>query len=235
MKPLTSFLFAAISTAVSAQCPAEGAVRYQQRTYPVVAIGGQCWFAENLSAAAFSNGDALPVVDDADLWNAGWPANSPAVVRAGRPRRAPEGSTEHGWYYNGHVVVDERGICPAEWHVPTHEDWMTLEIALGCGESEAAKFGFRGGTQGAQLRAHLPEFENWTGSNAFGWNALPSGFRTSDGQDFNFGDSAYFWSSTRRSERSLYIRGLTGHRTDVYSSEKDLAEGCSIRCLRNAP
>ena len=235
MKHIAPWVFMAWSATASAQCPAEGTVRYQEHTYPVVAIGGQCWFAENLSAAAFSNGDALLVMDDPDLWNVGWPANSPAVVRAGRPRRAPEGSTGHGWYYNGHVVVDERGICPVGWHVPTHEDWMRLEIALGCGEAEAASFGYRGGTQGAQLRVKLPEAENWTGSNPFGWSALPSGFRTANGEDFNFWDSAFFWSSTRRSARSLYIRGLTGGRDDVYSSEMDLAEGCSIRCLRDAP
>ena len=191
----------------------------------------QCWFAQNLAATAFSNGDELPIVDGSGMWDAGWPAQSEKVVRAGTPRRNADNVSSHGMYYNGHVVLDARGICPTGWHVPTHEDWMQLEIALGCGAEIARTFGFRGANQGLQLRKSAPEFEEWNGTDPMGWGALPSGFRTEAGEDMNFGDSSYYWSSSPRSSRSLYIRGLTYHRNDMYSSEKDLAEGCSIRCL----
>lgn len=217
---------------LGAQCPIEGTVRYDLHTYAVTAVGGQCWFAQNLRATHFSNGDPIPVVDGAGMWNAGWPAHSPSVVRAGTPRRKPEHLERYGLYYNGHVAIDARGVCPVGWRVPTHEDWIRLEMALGCGEEVARGFGFRGGTQGTQLRKTDPELEQWVGVDAFGWAALPGGFRSANGEDFNLGDSSYYWSSTPRSARSLYVRGLTGHREDMYSSEKDLAEGCSIRCVK---
>ena len=216
---------------VMAQCQGDHELHYDGMNYPLVSIGTQCWFAQNLSATHFSNGDLIPVVDDPALWNAGASANASAVVRAGRPLRTEENVARYGLYYSGHVAIDSRGVCPAGWHVPTHEDWIQLEIALGCGEEVARKFGFRGGMQGDRLRVTQPELEDWVGSNSFGWSALAAGFRTGGGSDSNFGDSAYFWSSTKRSASSLYIRGLTSHRQDMYSSEQELTNGCSIRCL----
>lgn len=228
--PLAAILLPCWATA---QCPAAGSVRFDGYDYRVTSVGGQCWFAENLRTTHFANGDAIPVVDDPDLWDAGWPANGPAVVRAGTPRRREDLRARYGLYYNGHVAVDARGVCPTGWHVPSHEEWITLEVALGCGEEVARGFGFRGGNQGLLLRITDPELEQWVGLDAFGWGALPGGFRTADGEDFNLGDSNYFWSSTSRSAKSLYVRGMTGHRDDLYSSEMDLAQGCSIRCLRD--
>lgn len=213
-----------------AQCPASGRVTYQGRSYALVQVAGQCWFAENLAATAFSNGDAVPLVDDPDQWNPGGPV---ASARAGTPKRDSTLVPVHGLYYNGYAALDERGICPEGWRVPSHADWVRLETALGCGESAAETFGFRGGIHGDLLKRSLPGFDEWTGSDHLGWGAVPAGFRTADGGDFNFGDSGFFWSSTLRSPRSLYIRGLNCFHSDVYSSEMDLAEGCSIRCLRS--
>lgn len=47
------------ASAVPNPCAAEGSVRYQGEEYAVVAIGEQCWFAENLRATRYANGEPL--------------------------------------------------------------------------------------------------------------------------------------------------------------------------------
>ena len=42
----------------------------------------------------------------------------------------------YGRLYNGYTAADERRLCPNAWSVPTDEDWMELEMALGMSESE---------------------------------------------------------------------------------------------------
>ena len=49
-------------------CQGESTLTYQDYTYDLVAIGDQCWFAENLRNEHYANGDAIP----GDLSDGDW-------------------------------------------------------------------------------------------------------------------------------------------------------------------
>ena len=75
-------------------------------------IGEQCWFAENLRAENYRNGDAIPYGLDADAW-----ATTMEGARAIFDND-PSWLGSYGLLYNLYAVIDVRGICPAGWHVP---------------------------------------------------------------------------------------------------------------------
>ena len=50
------------------ECGGVSTVTYDGYTYDLVAIGDQCWFAENLRNEHYANGDAIP----GDLSNSEW-------------------------------------------------------------------------------------------------------------------------------------------------------------------
>ena len=49
-----------LATASSDACSNLATVTYDGYTYDLVAIGDQCWFAENLRNEHYANGDAIP-------------------------------------------------------------------------------------------------------------------------------------------------------------------------------
>ena len=94
--------------------------------------GGQCWFAENLVAVEYANGEEIPSTLTDSQWNH---ANQGATTIYGEdagcndyahdidscdPQVALE---EYGRLYNWYAVDDERGLCPAGWHVPSESEW----------------------------------------------------------------------------------------------------------------
>ena len=145
---------------------------YQGYDYETVQIGEQCWFAENLQAGTFRNGQDIPLHEASEDWVTEAPA-----------RCAPDSSlnlvAQHGWLYNGHVVNDERGVCPSNWHVSTDQNWMELETLVGVADSELSVIGHRcnSGQCAVSLKSSEAEFSGWTGTNATGFSALPSGQR----------------------------------------------------------
>ena len=231
------------------ECGGVSTVTYDGYTYDLVAIGDQCWFAENLRSEHYANGDAIPSgLDDSD-WDStitgasavsgneqqgslyvylssnlesGWGGNSIVVsindeivgnfssesgftqfefeiteldeiqieyveidalstpflsltlyncgydngieineLNAGviynSDAACEYGASEYlnsyGRLYNWYAVDDARGLCPSGWHVPTDEEFMTLEMELGMSESEANDTGWRGTDQGTQMKS----------------------------------------------------------------------------------
>ena len=61
-------------TATTADCVSD--VEFDNYTYPVVAIGGQCWFAENLRSTVFQDGTLIPEETAADFPNLVTPAQT---------------------------------------------------------------------------------------------------------------------------------------------------------------
>jgi len=37
----------------------------------------------------------------------------------------------YGYLYNGYAIADDRGICPENFHIPSDEDFMELELFIG--------------------------------------------------------------------------------------------------------
>ena len=224
------------------ECGGASTVTFDGYTYDLVAIGDQCWFAENLRTEHYTNGDAIP----ANLSDSEWGSTTGGAVAvygedAGCDNDSPDGNScdptwslnEYGRLYNWYAVDDERGLCPTGWHVPTDGEWMTLEIELGMSESDANSTGWRGTDQGTQMKTTYGWYGGGNGTNSSGFSGLPGGVRFAYGY-FNFaGQNGYWWSSSP-SGSNAWSRILRYDDSDVYRDYGDRRIGFSVRCLRDA-
>ena len=115
-----------------------------------------------------------------------------------------------------------RGVCPKGWHLPSIEEFEALLKAVG-GSSIAA----------LKLKATSGWMENGNGADAFGFAALPAGFRDADGH-FGFQDSsAYFWSTTEVYFANSYFMDMyfRNNSADIPGDNKDIA--FSVRCIKD--
>ncbi len=120
------------------------------------------------------------------------------------------------------TAAGAQGICPAGSHIPTDEEWKTLEMSLGMTRSQADTTGWRGTDQGTQLKS----------GGTSGMNIPLAGYRSTAGSFTNFSASAFVWSSSE-SGGSAWDRALDSGLATVNRYTNDKAKGFSVRCLEN--
>ena len=196
--------------------------------YSIVKIGNQCWMQENLRVTKFRNGILIPldtsggVSGDGTMqsWN---PLGTPA--RTVYNHNAAN-LTTYGFLYNKWAALDNGGICPTGWHLPTPSDWITLGNYLG-GELIA---GGKMKTTGTSLW----NSPNTGADNSSGFSALPAGGRYF-AKFIAKGEAAFFWSNSGGGDFSREIRFdsnvLRNPTTISYGNHE--SHGLSIRCVRD--
>jgi uncharacterized protein (TIGR02145 family) len=205
------------------QCGGATTVTFDGHTYALVAIGTQCWFAENLRSDNYRNGDTIP----GNLSDAQW-TSTPAGAQAIYGNDF-DNLTSYGRLYNWYAVDDSRGLCPSGFHVPSDGEWMTLEMALGMTSSQANSNGHRGTDHGAQMKTPW-----WGGTNSSGFSALPGGYRYDTGSYNTLGVGGTWWTSSL----TLYgtvatVRSLEYGWSGVVKGGNDIGMGFSVRCVRD--
>jgi uncharacterized protein (TIGR02145 family) len=191
-------------------------MNYHGYDYATVQIGEQCWFAENLRTAQYSNGDEVPHHQQGSSWlNA---ANAESGAWAHFSNDSASGVT-YGKLYNWYVMVDERGICPTDWHAPENAEWSTLVDHYG-------------GSASAAIELKGNHSEVWFGNGTDGFNALPGGFRDwGNATFFSQGTSGDWWTSSHQG--SGFWRGMDADLDSVHNALYGRAMGNSIRCLKD--
>jgi uncharacterized protein (TIGR02145 family) len=153
--------------------------------YKTVTIGTQTWMAENLNYATSSG----------------------------------------SWYYENNISNYHtygrlysqdaaRTACPSGWHLPTRQEWNTLE-------------NFVGSSAGTKLKSKSPD---WDGTDDYGFSAKPGGRRYTDGAFGNLGSYGYWWTATGSLD-AYYWYMDTGD-TDVREYYNDKSYGFSVRCVQ---
>ncbi|PIQ31081.1 MAG: hypothetical protein COW63_08660 [Bacteroidetes bacterium CG18_big_fil_WC_8_21_14_2_50_41_14] len=144
-----------------------------------------------------------------------------------------DGSASNGDLYGRlYTWQDALYACPNGWHVPNDNEWNTLFIGLGVNPTEVDNIGWMGSDQGLQLRA-TSGWENGNGNNSSGFNALPGGWRYTNGEFAHLGVSAVWWSASDSSDMKAFTRGL-GHEINKVYREYDYKwMGYSVRCIKD--
>lgn len=204
--------------------------------YNVVKIGDQIWMAENLAY--------LPEVQNHAEYKIRGDAGEPAYGVAdydGNDVTLAKSNTNYDTYgvlYNWYVV-DQTNVCPSGWHVPTDDEWKTLEMTLGMSQSDANNTGYRGTNQGAQLAGNA---NLWTDGDldananfgTSGLNALPGGWRVGlTGISGSKTEIGYWWCRNQFDSEHGYHRYLYYNSTLVYRSGFRKNSGLSIRCVKD--
>jgi uncharacterized protein (TIGR02145 family) len=99
---------------------------------------------------------------------------------------------KYGYLYR-QVVANT--ICPSGWHLSTDQEWKDLEMYLELSASEANASGYRGDSLSYKLMS-TSGWNNSSGTNVSGFNALSAGEAISLASNPYLGTSASFWTST---------------------------------------
>jgi uncharacterized protein (TIGR02145 family) len=146
-----------------------------------------------------------------------------------------------------------QGICPAGFHIPSHLEWARYEYCLESGVAPTgptplATFqnqltGWRGSTAagvgpGVKMKIPFGSFSPpWTGTNATGFAALPSGSRIlTTGVFDSLGYRANYWSATQGSPATRASSVVLDTASSSGRSGRDLTPkdyGLSVRCMQN--
>ena len=204
-------------------------VSYQGYDYETVQIGEQCWFAENLRAENYRDGDVIPSGLGYDEWSStNWGAlavYSTDACYEGAPQfdacDANQSLLEYGRLYNWYAVNDARHLCPTGWSVPTDLEWTLMVDVLG-GESFA----------GTAMKSNYGWYGEGNGSNESGFSALPGGLRQNSGVFQTAGYDGSWWSSTDVDSYAWY-RLVDWNGGNVFRSQTVLNIGRSVRCIKD--
>lgn len=176
------------------------------QTYAIVEIGSQTWFAENLNY----------YISESFCYD--WD---------------PYFCSIYGRLY---VYVKAKEVCPSGWHLPSDEEWKTLEMALGMSQSEADIIGYRGTNEGEKMKSTSGWINNGNGTNSSGFNAFPSGLASEDDtHSLVFGGKGSicsWWTSTKNEYGIVFYRSLH-YETNLVNRSVILGSWYSVRCVKD--
>ncbi|MBK8227478.1 MAG: T9SS type A sorting domain-containing protein [Flavobacteriales bacterium] len=201
--------------------------------YPVVTIGTQCWMAENLRTSRYRDGSNIPNVTS----NMGWTDGMFGVGAWCNYDNDPNNDAVYGKLYNW-LAAGNDNLCPLGWHVPTDEEWMTLESSLGMPANELEVFDpNRGVAQnvGGKLKAiTLWESPNTGATNTSGFTALPTGYRDYFMGTYLLLDTySYLWTASLNDNGYPWSRSLGNTSPGVGRDYQNRLVGACVRCLRD--
>ncbi len=197
--------------------------------YNTVKIGSQIWTSENLKTTTYNDSSKVTYVSNKYTWDERynesycWSSYFSAEQRL----------YEFGALYNYYAASSGK-LCPSGWHVPSDDDWKTLELSLGLSSADANTTGYRGTNEGAKLAT---EHSSWQDGSLMqsgdletsGFSVIAAGSRTPAGDySTSYKQYANFWSSNGSYKRSLYYNGTNINRGTVHN-----LNGFSVRCVKD--
>ncbi|MCQ2271730.1 MAG: fibrobacter succinogenes major paralogous domain-containing protein [Bacteroidales bacterium] len=192
---------------------------YDGNSYSTVLIGTQCWMKQNLKTTHYQTGGYISLITDASSWS--------SLTSAARcyPNGGSSNFSSYGYLYNWYAV-NGGNLCPSGWHVPTDQDFTTLENYLGTNAGGAMKY---------------PGTVYWSSpntgaTNSSGFSAYGAGYRNMGGTYNSWHESGMFWSSTLFSYNDFYALAITLSYNDSYIDDGlaySKCSGASVRCLKN--
>ena len=213
-----------------------GSITYEGQSYNTVMIGNQCWMAENLNVGTMINSTSGGTNNDGEQTDNG-------TIE----KYCYNDNTSNCDTYGGLYQWDEmmqyvttggaQGICPTDWHLPTDDEWKTLEGTVdtqyGVGDPEWDNTSWRGFDAGNHLKNTSGWYSSGNGDNNSGFTGLPVGYRGSSGSFNYLGKYGYWWSSTEYSGTNAWNRYLNYDYDQVGRGNYYKAGGFSVRCLKD--
>jgi uncharacterized protein (TIGR02145 family) len=205
--------------------------------YATVKIGGQVWMAENLRTTKYNDGTPIPLVTDATKWTF---LPTPAYCYYENAKKA-DVIRKNGALYNWYVIGTNK-LVPPGWHVPTSQEFETLQkylIANGhnwdgskkedkTAKSWAAKTGWEEASTNGEVGKDPSK------NNKSGFSGAPSGYRDDEDGHFSLlGENSFWWTVTEGQDGAMDNWGLV-HNADWVRHASDLkSTGCSIRLIKD--
>jgi uncharacterized protein (TIGR02145 family) len=174
------------------------------KQYPTVQIGTQCWMAANLDY-----GTPIPA--------ASMQRDNCSPEKYCFNDNTANCSTMGGLYQWDELMTFDnasgtQGLCPPSWHIPSENDWNTVFA-----------FFISSGFAGSPLK-----YDGYSGFNAFLW-----GVRF-ENATWSFGSFAtMFWSSTIQGPLKAWAHGLNTYNPSVSFYPSSRSNAFPVRCIKD--
>ncbi|MFA6734930.1 MAG: fibrobacter succinogenes major paralogous domain-containing protein, partial [Sphaerochaetaceae bacterium] len=201
-----------------------------KQVYKTVVIGTQMWMAENL------NYDTL---DGMGSWC--YENSADSCTKFGRLYQwvvamvLDSVYNDTIWSGSG---VNRQGICPSGWHLPSNDEWQTLAAYVSAQSGVGGKDVDGSWSAIGTLLKSTTEWPSYsgvaTGTNTFGFSALPGGYRLDGGDFVGVDRGTFFWSSTESSYYYYaYNRTLTYYSEYFNNIDNFKKHAFSVRCVKD--
>jgi len=184
---------------------------FDGNTYRTIKIGTQIWMSENLNTSHYNDGIPIPL----PMTDSEWESTTTGAFTTYGPTNV------YGKLYNGYAVFTGK-LCPPGWHIPTHDEWLTLENYLGGVDVAGGK---------------LKSIDFWEqpnlASNSSGFSALGAGLRIPEGEYRSLNLSAFFWATNNTVPQSLKFHYIINASESINFNAMSNNFGYSCRCLSN--
>ena len=190
--------------------------------YKYKQFGSQIWMIENLRFIPFVS----KLKEQGGIWVNGFDDNNVAVAKN------EENYIKYGCLYDLQMALV---ACPIGWHLPSDDEWKTLEVLLGMTPSEADDQGSRyTGSVGRKMKSVYDWALCGNGDNFSGFNTFSGGHRHySDGGEFYTQTwQAYFWTATTYNISS-WSRMITYNSDGINRHSSNTSFGFSVRCIKD--
>ena len=207
-------------------------------TYHGVNIGNQVWSVENLRVTKLNDSTAIRNPKNGTEWK-----NMADTAAYCAYNFTASNSTTYGYLYNWHAVNSGK-LAPAGWHIPTDEEWTTMQnwlIANGynydskdltsnsIGKSLAFSANWLATTLDGAVGNTKVVLNNLSGFSAKGGGAQP--YMGTTPTNLTYG--AYWWTKTEASSSTASCRGLYYSYPNLLKLDSDKRTGYSIRLVKD--
>lgn len=195
---------------------------------PSTTICNQIWSSQNIAVGSYRNGDLIPQVTDAAVWQnltiGAWCWYNNDSVNY----------SKYGKLYNWYAVTDARGLAPQGWHVAAHSDWNKLVKCIDPAADTACIGCYQSTVAGGPMKSAGGWLNNGNGSNSSGFGALPGGSRRANGTfDFTAGYNGFWWTSSGQTPSTAWLRYLTSTGNTLFNDHVNKTLGYSVRVVRD--
>jgi uncharacterized protein (TIGR02145 family) len=203
-------------------------VDVQGNVYNTIKIGNQWWMTENLKVKMYNDSTPIVEVNVGGTNDSTWYRTKLGMFCSLDSR--------YGLHYNWYAITNVKKLAPAGWHIPSDEEWKTLEKELGMSQLEADKTSWRGTKESEKLL--VESSVGWPRSLAFGTNesgfsALPGGCRLFNGSVGEVAITGYWWSSSEKNVTTAWYRNIATYYTTVFRYYVDKNYGLTVRCVKD--
>ena len=132
--------------------------------------------------------------------------------------------TKYGRFYAWWTALT---ACPNGWHLPDTAEWNKLFTAVG--DSSIVGLKLKSSSGWVEYEGKIGN-----GTDDFGFSAIPTGYRYSNGDYYGEGSSAYFQCSTNANYNAYYMSVYSGLSEAILFTDRK-AISYSIRCVKDEP
>ena len=127
-----------------------------------------------------------------------------------------------------------KDICPPGWHLPSDDEWKTLEVGLGMNPIELDSVSWRNtASVGIKMKFDSGWENEGNGSNSSSFSARPSGNRSTTGSFLGLYGFAHYWTADESDDNNAWRRYLYHNRDGVGRFTDLKNSGLAVRCVKD--